>query len=128
MTPAGKGKVMGKTDTEKDSADEMEITFTVAECGEYHGLGEYHEDIRTLEEAADIYRKIPPERVHGIPSIGIKLHEEGNQWDIQVDILTGGGIDIGMVKLMPELCENPKMQGIIKEMIRMFPEKEVIDL
>lgn len=119
---------MGKTDTEKDSADKMEITFTVAECGEYHDLGEYHEDIHTLEEAADIYRKIPPERMHGIPSIGIKLHEEGNQWDIQVDILTGGGIDIGMVKLMPELCENPKMQGIIKEMIRMFPEKEVIDL
>lgn len=75
----------------KDSADKMEITFTVAECGGYHNQGEYHEDIRTLEKAADIYRKIPVERMQGIPSVGIKLHEEGNQWDVQADILTGRG-------------------------------------
>ena len=50
------------------------ITFTVAECSEFHSLGEYHEGIQTLEEAATIYREIPPERMHGIPAIGINLH------------------------------------------------------
>ena len=53
---------------------EVVLTFTVAECGEYHSLGEYHEGIRTLEEAVVIYEKIPPERMNGIPSIGINLH------------------------------------------------------
>ena len=114
-------------DVKKDSTDQMEITFTVAECGEYHGLGTFHEDIRTLEEAVDIYRKIRPERMRGIPSIGIKLHEEGCAWDTQVDILTGSGIDVEMVRLMPGLYEDPKVQEILRELIRMFPEKEVID-
>ena len=118
---------MGQTNMENDSADKMEITFTVAECGKYHALGEYYEDIRTLEEAANMYRQILPGHVRWIPSIGIKLHEEGDRWDIQVDILTSEGIDIAMVRLMPELFDNPKMQEIIKELIRMFPEKEVID-
>lgn len=65
------------------------ITFTVAECGEYHSMGECHEGIRTLEEAAAIYRKIPPERMNGIPSIGIRFHTAGTaeEEDIQLDIL-----------------------------------------
>ena len=50
---------------------EVVLTFTVAECGEYHNLGEYHEGIRTLEEAVAVYEKIPPERMNGIPAIGI---------------------------------------------------------
>ena len=45
---------------------EVVLTFTVAECGEYHNLGEYHEGIRTLEEAISVYKKIPPERMNGI--------------------------------------------------------------
>lgn len=32
-----------------------------------------------------------------------------------------------MLRLMPGLYENPKVQEIIRELIHMFPEKEVID-
>ena len=105
------------------------MTFTVAECGEYHSMGKYHEGIRTLEEAVKIYGQIPPERMNGIPSIGINLHVEGTDRlsDSQADILTGEGIDVGFINLMPEFCGNPQVQEAVKELIRLFPDKEVID-
>ena len=104
------------------------MTFTVAECGEYHSLGEYHEGIRTLEEAVVIYRKIPPERMNGIPSIGINLHVEGTEkWeDMQADIFTGNVIDASIISYSPEFGDNPQVQAAIKEMAQKFPDKEVI--
>ena len=107
---------------------EVVLTFTVAECGEYHSLGEYHEGIRTLEEAVVIYEKIP-ERMNGIPSIGINLHVKGTNKveDSQADILSGDEIDIGIISLMPEFCGNPQVQEVVMEFIRLFPDKEVID-
>lgn len=80
------------------------FTFTVAECGEYHSLGKFYRDIRTLEEAVHIYRQIPPERMNGSPSIGINLHVRGTDRmeDIQADILSGDEIDIGYINLIPK--------------------------
>lgn len=105
------------------------LTFTVAECGEYHNLGEYHEGIQTLEEAVEIYLQIPPERMHGIPAIGINLHVEGTDkiQDSQTDILTGNEIDVGAIRLMPEFYENPQVLEAVNAIIERFPEKEVID-
>lgn len=118
---------------EKRKTDRIEkkvvMTFTVAECGEYHNFGEYHEGIRTLEEAVMLYQQIPPERINGIPSIGINLHVEGTDKmeDSQADILSGNEIDIGFINLMPEFCGNPQVQEAVREMIELFPDKEVID-
>lgn len=105
------------------------FTFTVAECGEYHSLGKFYRDIRTLEEAVHIYRQIPPERMNGSPSIGINLHVRGTDRmeDIQADILSGDEIDIGYINLIPEFCGNPQVQEMIKEIMEEFPDKEVID-
>lgn len=107
---------MGKKKTE-----ETIVTFTVAECGEYYNLGEYHEGIRTLGEAVRLYQQIPPEHMNGIPSIGINLHVVGTEKmeDSQADILSGGD--------MPEFSRNPQVQAAIKEIIGLFPDKEVID-
>lgn len=115
--------------TKKQKENEVIMTFTVAECGEYHSLGEYHEEISTLEEAVRIFNMIPPERMNGIPSIGIRLHVEGTEnWeDSQVDVFTGEGIDVGMFKLTPEICQYPKAQEAVKQLIKMFPDKEIID-
>ena len=106
------------------------MTFTVAECGEFHSMGKYHEGIGTLEEAVSIYKKIPSERGNGIPSIGINLHVEGTEsWmDTQLDVLTGEGIDVGMVRLVPEFCNNLQVQEAVRALIGMFPEKEVLEL
>lgn len=106
------------------------MTFTVAECGEFHGLGKYYEGIRTPKEAAAIYRAIPAGRRNGIPSIGINLHVEGTEkWmDTQIDVVTGEGIDMAMVRLVPEFCNCALVQEAVKAMIAMFPEKPVIEL
>lgn len=45
---------------------EVEITLTVAECGEFHNMGEFYENIPTVEEAIALFEKIPPERISDI--------------------------------------------------------------
>ena len=47
--------------------------------------------------------------------------------DSQADILSGDEIDTGIISLMPEFCGNPQVQEAVKEFIRLFPDKEVID-
>ena len=48
--------------------------------------------------------------------------------DAQIDVLTGEGIDAGMVRLVPEFSGNPQVQEAVKKLIGMFPEKEVLEL
>ncbi len=57
---------------------EPEVTLTVAECGEFHNLGEFYENIPTVDEAIAIWKQIPPERMNGIPAIGISIHKPGD--------------------------------------------------
>lgn len=105
------------------------LTYTVAECGEFHNLGAYHEEIQTIDEAERLYRQIPPARRHGIPSIGINLHTVGTDSinDTQMDVLTGNEIDIGIVRLMPGAYENRQVMEAVEAIIERFPEKEVVD-
>ena len=107
----------------------VHVTFTVAECGEFHNLGEYHEGIETIEEAIQIYQAIDPSRMNGIPSISVNMHIEGTEeWeDEQADILSGKCIDVDYLNYTPELRDTPKMQDALKKLIAAFPEKEVND-
>ena len=107
----------------------VHVTFTVAECGEFHNLGEYHEGIETIEEAIQIYQAIDPSRMNGIPSIGVNMHIEGTEeWeDEQADILSGKCIDVDYLNYTPELRDAPKVQDALKKLIAAFPEKEVND-
>ena len=107
----------------------VHMTFTVAECGEFHNMGEYHEGIETIEEAIQIYQAIDPSRMNGIPSIGVNMHIEGTEeWeDEQADILSGKCIDVDYLNYTPELRDTPKVQDALKKLIADFPEKEVND-
>ena len=107
----------------------VHVTFTVAECGEFHNLGEYHEGIETIEEAIQIYQAIDPSRMNGIPSLGVNMHIEGTEeWeDEQADILSGKCIDVDFLNYTPELRDTPKVQDALKKLIVAFPEKEVND-
>lgn len=107
----------------------VHVTFTVAECGEFHNMGEYHEGIETIEEAIQIYQAIDPSRMNGIPSLGVNMHIEGTEeWeDEQVDILSGKCIDVDFLNYTPELRDTPKVQDALKKLIVAFPEKEVND-
>ena len=121
------------SELEKEPVIEPEtvhITFTVAECGEFHNMGEYHEGIETIEEAIKIYNAIDPFRMNGIPSIGVNMHIEGTEeWeDEQVDIVSGKCIDVDFLNYTPELRDTPKVQDAIKKLIAAYPEKDVIDV
>lgn len=107
----------------------VHVTFTVAECGEFHNMGEYHEGIETIEEAIQIYQAIDPSRMNGIPSLGVNMHiEETEEWeDEQADILSGKCIDVDFLNYTPELRDTPKVQDALKKLIAAFPEKEVND-
>ena len=120
------------SELEKEPVIEPEtvhITFTVAECGEFHNMGEYHEGIDTIEEAMKLYKAIDPSRMHGIPSIGVNMHIEGTEeWeDEQADIVSGKRIDVDFLNYTPELRDTPKVQDALKKLIAAFPEKEVTD-
>ena len=121
------------SELEKEPVIEPEtvhITFTVAECGEFHNMGEYHEGIETIEEAMKLYNAIDPSRMHGIPSIGANMHIEGTEeWeDEQADIVSGKRIDVDFLNYTPELRDTPKVQDAIKKLIAAYPEKDVIDM
>ena len=107
----------------------VHVTFTVAECGEFHNMGEYHEGIETIEEAIQIYQAIDPSRMNGIPSIGVNMHIEGTEeWeDEQADVLTGKYIDVDYLNYLPEVRDNPKVQEAVAKLIAAFPDREVND-
>ena len=110
-------------------SETVHITFTVAECGEFHNMGEYHEGIETIEEAMKLYNAIDPSRMHGIPSIGVNMHIEGTEeWeDEEADIVRGNCIDVDFLNYTPELRDTPTVQDALKKLIAAYPEKEVND-
>jgi len=40
--------------------DKVEVTLMVSECSEFHNMGEFYENIPTVEEAIAIWKQIPP--------------------------------------------------------------------
>ncbi|WP_202193722.1 YodL domain-containing protein [Roseburia faecis] len=128
-TLASEEKVLSELEKEPMIEPEtVHITFTVAECGEFHNMGEYHEGIETIEEAMNLYNAIDPSRMHGIPSIGVNMHIEGTGEDEQLDIVSGKSIDVDFLNYAPELRDTPKVQDAIKKLIVAYPEKDVIDV
>lgn len=107
----------------------VHVTFTVAECGEFHDMGEYHERIETIEEAIQIYQAIDPSRMNGIPSIGVNMHIEGTEeWeDEQADVFTGKYINVDYLNCLPDVRDNPKVQEAVANLIAAFPDREVND-
>jgi antirestriction protein ArdC/predicted nucleotidyltransferase len=130
-TLASEEKVLSELEKEPMIEPEtVHITFTVAECGEFHNMGEYHEGIETIEEAMNLYNAIDPSRMHGIPSIGVNMHIEGTEeWeDEQLDIVSGKSIDVDFLNYAPGFRDTPKVQDAIKKLIVAYPEKDVIDV
>ena len=106
---------------------ETEVTLTVAECGEFHNLGEFYENIPTVEEAVAIWKQIPPERMHGIPAIGINVHTPGTEAfeDVGIDILSGKRIDLDILEYIPDIKGNPQAMEVVAELVAKLPEMEI---
>ncbi|MEH2960214.1 YodL domain-containing protein [Candidatus Merdisoma sp. JLR.KK006] len=116
-----------RVETEIQEEKQTVVTLTVAECGEFHNFGEYHEGIAGIEEAIAIFNRIPPERMNGIPSIGINIHTEGTESyeDTQIDIVSGRVADLEILDYVPDITDNPKAVEVIAELIDKLPDLEV---
>ena len=110
---------------------EPEVTLTVAECGEFHSMGEFYENIPTVEEAVAIWKQIPPERMNGIPAIGINIHTPGTELfeDVGIDILSGKRIDLDILEFIPDIKNSPQAMEVIAELVAkampLMPEMEI---
>ena len=111
----------------KMEKEEVEVTLMVSECGEFHNLGEFYENIPTVEEAIAIWKQIPPERMHGIPAIGINVHRPGEEiyMDDEVDLLSGNRIDLEILEHIPSITCEPKAMEVIAELVAKLPEMEI---
>ena len=107
--------------------DEVEVTLMVSECSEFHNMGEFYENIPTVEEAIAIWKQIPPERMHGIPAIGINVHRPGEEsyMDDEVDLLSGNRIDLEILEYIPSITSEPKAMEVIAELVAKLPEMEI---
>lgn len=107
--------------------DKVEVTLMVSECSEFHNMGEFYENIPTVEEAIAIWKQIPPERMHGIPAIGINVHRPGEEsyMDDEVDLLSGNRIDLEILEHIPSITCEPKAMEVITELVAKLPEMEI---
>ena len=126
---AEKKAVMEKEAHTEPASEEKKtiVTLTVAECGEFHNMGEYHEGIASVDEALAIFRQIPPERMNDIPSIGINVHTEGAEsyQDTTIDIVSGKVADLEVLEYVPDISDDPKAIEMITELIDKLPDIEV---
>lgn len=119
------GQEVTKSTVQKEK--ETTVTMTVAECHEFHSVGEYHEGIKTVDEAVAAWKQIPPERLHGIPSIGVQIHTERTSEfeDTQWDIAVGKYIDFYSLSYVPAITDNLTAIKMIAELVEKLPEMEV---
>lgn len=99
---------------------EPSISFYVAECMEYPVMGEYHENL-TLQEAYELYEKIPPERINGVKGIGFCL-EDGSIYDGLFELMSGGTVIKDVINEIPHYKESPLVQKAIADLEKILSE------
>ncbi|MBO5598284.1 MAG: nucleotidyltransferase domain-containing protein [Oribacterium sp.] len=103
------------------------ITFTVAECGEFHSMGAYHEGIATIEEAKSLYDSMQKKNNNMITAVGINVHEIGTPEmdDIQWDVLYGNAIDLDNLRYVPEIWNDREALAKVGQLIDAFQDAKV---
>ena len=119
-----KGKLPLISDmTEPDAT----ITFYVTECTEFPVLGEYHERLETLQEAMELYEKIPAERMNGIKGIGFCL-EDGSIYDGNFDLMVMGEMQTEFINEIPQYRQSHLVQKAIADMEEILANQKVKDM
>lgn len=103
-------------------APEASISFYVAECAEFPVMGEFHDDL-TLEQALEVYDKIPAERMKGIKSIGFSL-EDGSIYSGMFDLMVGGEVQAEVVNHIQHYRESPLVQKAISDMKTLLEKRQ----
>lgn len=99
---------------EKEQQTEPSLTYYVAECMEFSVLGEYHADL-TIDEAFDIYKRIPSDRMNGGKGIGICLQED-SLYAGEYPLMRSNQIDMETLEGIPYMKNHPLVQQAVKEM------------
>lgn len=94
---------------------DAKISFYVAECMEFPVLGEYHENIETLQEAMELYEKIPADRMNGVKGIGFCL-EDGSAYAGKFELMSGREMLTDIINDIPHYKESPLVQKVVAEM------------
>ena len=104
------------------------VTFTVAECGEFHSMGDYVDNITTIEEAKMVYDSYIEAHRNMIPAIGLNVHTAGTDDfdDIQWDFLCGNNLDLSGLSFVPDISNNKDALAKIDELVKNFPNAKVI--
>ena len=103
-------------------APEASISFYVAECAEFPVMGEFHDNL-TLEQALEVYDKIPAERMKGIKSIGFSL-EDGSIYSGMFDLMVGGEVQAEIVNHIQHYRESPLVQKAISDMKTLLEKRQ----
>lgn len=99
---------------EKEQQAEPSLTYYVAECMEFSVLGEYHADL-TIDEAFDIYKQIPSDRMNSEKGIGICLQED-SLYAGEYPLMRSNQIDMETLEGIPYMKNHPLVQRAVKEM------------
>ena len=103
-------------------APEASISFYVAECAEFPVMGEFHDNL-TLEQALEVYDKIPAERMNGIKSIGFSL-EDGSIYSGMFDLMVGGEVQAEVVNHIQHYRESPLVQKAISDIKTLLEKRQ----
>ena len=103
-------------------APEASISFYVAECAEFPVMGEFYDNL-TLEQALEVYDKIPAERMNGIKSIGFSL-EDGSIYSGMFDLMVGGEVQAEIVNHIQHYRESPLVQKAISDMKTLLEKRQ----
>ncbi len=108
---------------EGQAEPEATITFYVAECTEFPVFGEYHERLETLQEAMELYEKIPAERMSGIKGIGFCL-KDGSIYDGNFDLMVMGEMQTEFINEIPQYRDSPFVQKAIADMEKILANQK----
>lgn len=101
------------------------LTFYVAECMEFPVMGEYHE-VNTLQEAMELYKQIPADRMHGIKGIGFNL-DDGSDYAGAYPLMQGGKVVTEMIDLVDHYKNSPLVQQAVEEIKQYYPDMKATE-
>ena len=89
-------------------------------------MGEFHENL-TLQQAVDIYKSIPSDRMNGVKTIGFVINDDqllANEYDLVV----GNRLNMQEMKdILPELAAHPQVVKAADEIAKLLPELEGLE-
>lgn len=110
------------------NAPEPEVTFTVAECGEFPTLGNCYEEIKKADEAIEIWQRVQKKNLNTVPGLGIHVHIPGQEdyMDGQIDLVSGKTIDVSILEYIPSMRKEPRVMERVAELVHRLPDYEII--